>query len=149
MVHLDAGYRVGIGECVVMDTGDYEPDAMVRIAKASNPYLCVILLQAYYIENGTYYGLDSNYLDSFDASRAIAREAQVFNAGEMLRLAPLSYTINELIRYKNFWGGEGVSGLKQLMDVAIQYGAATQSDYDKLNGILKEQGIDLDVAIVE
>ena len=145
MITLEAGTKVGLGDCIVMDSGDYEPDAMVRVTRLSNPYVCVIQLQAHYIKYGTYYGLDSDPLESFNPDMAIAREAQVFNASELLRLAPLSYTINELIRYKNFFGGNGVSGLRDVMRLAVQYGAATQSDYDKLNGILKEQGIDLDV----
>jgi len=90
-------------------------------------------------------------LSRFDSERAIGREAQVFSAIDMVRFAPIGYNINELIRFKNFWGGvtEGnvpYVGLKQFCQAAIASGTGmfTQNDYDRLNGILKEQGIDLD-----
>lgn len=90
-------------------------------------------------------------LSRFNPSLAISREAQVFSAVDLVRFAPIGYNINELIRFKNFWGGvtaENVPyvGLKQFCQAAIASGTGmfTQNDYDRLNGILKEQGIDLD-----
>jgi hypothetical protein len=90
-------------------------------------------------------------LSRFNPELAIGREAQVFSALDMVRFAPIGYNINELIRFKNFWGGvtEGnvpYVGLKQFCQAAIASGTGmfTQNDYDRLNGILKEQGIDLD-----
>lgn len=90
-------------------------------------------------------------LARFSPELAIAREAQVFSATDMVRFAPIGYNINELIRFKNFWGGvleNGTPyvGLKQFCQAAISSGTGmfTQDDYDRLNGILKEQGIDLD-----
>lgn len=84
---------------------------------------------------------------NFNAETAIGREAQVFNETELTRLMPYSYTINELIRYKNFWGGisngNPYVGLKQVGMNLVNTGQILQSDYDKLNGILMEQGIDL------
>jgi hypothetical protein len=84
-------------------------------------------------------------LDNFNADVAIGREAQVFNAVELMRLMPYSYTINELIRFKNFWGGvnNGVpyAGLEQIGKGLVAGGQILQSDYDKLADILAEQGI--------
>lgn len=86
-------------------------------------------------------------LEAFDPELAIDREAQVFNIGELMRFMAVSYTINELIRHKNFWGGVAngnpYMGLKQVGLGLVQSGAILQSDYDKLNSILMEQGIDL------
>ena len=85
---------------------------------------------------------------NFNPELCISREAQVFNPSDLKRLMPVSYTINELIRFKNFWGGviNGVpyAGLKQILQSLIDGVSFFQSDYDKLNCILKEQGIDLD-----
>lgn len=87
---------------------------------------------------------------NFRPEVAIAREAQVFSAEELFRLRTISYNVNEYIRYKNFWGGtiSGVhyDGLRQFLLAAMASGDGlfTQADYDKLNGVLKEQGIDLD-----
>lgn len=86
-------------------------------------------------------------VQKFNPELAIAREAIVFNASELARLMPVSYTINELIRFKNFWGGvingTPYAGLKQIGQALVLNGTILQSDYDKLNGILQEQGIDL------
>lgn len=80
----------------------------------------------------------------FDAQLAIAREAQVFTAEELVRLMPFSYTLNELIRYKNFWGGDGYVGLQQVSALLVSQGKLLQSDYDKLASLLLEQNIILD-----
>lgn len=89
-----------------------------------------------------------NALSNFNPELAIARESIVFSASDLIRLMPVSYTINELIRFKNFWGGVSngtpYAGLKQLGQALVTAQAITQDDYDKLNNILKEQGIDLD-----
>lgn len=83
----------------------------------------------------------------FDSEKAIGREAQVFSGAELIRLMPYSYTLNELIRFKNFWGGvaNGVpyDGLKQVLAGLVAGGMILQSDSDKLAGILLEQNIDL------
>jgi hypothetical protein len=78
---------------------------------------------------------------NFDPERAIAREAQVYTPEELVRLMPYSYTLNEMIRFKNFWGGANYTGLNQVGLALISIGAILQSDYDKLAGILLEQGI--------
>lgn len=87
------------------------------------------------------------YVSVFNTDIAIAREAQVFDAAALMRLMPVSYTINELIRFKNFWGGmangQPYSGLKQMLAGLVTTGAITQNDSDKLSGILLEQGINL------
>jgi hypothetical protein len=84
-------------------------------------------------------------VDAFQSILAIGREAQVFSGADLIRLAPVSYTINTLITYKNFWGGvaNGVpyAGLKQLGEGLVAAEIITQGDYDKLAGILLEQGI--------
>lgn len=89
-----------------------------------------------------------NALSNFNPELAIAKESIVFSASDLIRLMPVSYTINELIRFKNFWGGVSngapYAGLKQLGQALVMGNAITQDDYDKLNDILKEQGIDLD-----
>jgi hypothetical protein len=77
----------------------------------------------------------------FNADVAIGREAQVFSASDLIRLMPYSYTLNELIRFKNFWGGDGYDGLKQVLTGLVAGGLILQSDYDKLASILLEQGI--------
>lgn len=92
---------------------------------------------------------DTIILSKFSPEIAIAREAQVFNEEEMDRFSAVSYMVNELIRFKNFWGGTlpgGISyvGLKQMGEKFVSNGKITRSDYDKLNDILKEQNIDLD-----
>jgi hypothetical protein len=73
----------------------------------------------------------------FNAETAIGREAQVFSAEELIRLMPVSYTLNELIRFKNF------AGLKGICEALVLGGQILQSDYDKLAGILAEQGVAL------
>jgi len=94
-----------------------------------------------------YLGSQDYWVKRFNPELAIAREAQVFDASEMIRLAPVSYTINALISYKNFTGGvaNGVpyAGLKQLLEGLVSGGIILQSDADKLSGILAEQGISL------
>ncbi len=86
-------------------------------------------------------------IDAFLPEVAIAREAQVFSASDLIRLMPYSYTLNELIRYKNFGGGvaNGVpyDGLKQVLAGLVSANMILQSDSDKLAGILLEQNIDL------
>jgi hypothetical protein len=81
----------------------------------------------------------------FDPEVAIGREAQVFGASDLIRLMPYSYTLNELIKFKNFWGGvaNGVpyAGLKQVGQGLVGAGLILQSDYDKLASILLEQGV--------
>lgn len=90
---------------------------------------------------------EKQVIERFNAQIAIGREAQVFNALELMRLMPYSYTINELITFKNFWGGVANGnpyvGLKQVGLGLVASGQIQQSDYDKLNSILMEQGIDL------
>jgi hypothetical protein len=84
-------------------------------------------------------------LKVFDPEIAIGREAQVFDGASLIRLMPCSYTINELIRFKNFWGGvsNGIAyaGLQQIGQALIAGGQILQDDYDKLAAILLEQGI--------
>jgi hypothetical protein len=70
----------------------------------------------------------------FNPDLAIGREAQVFTGEELIRLMPVSYTLNELIRFRNF------AGLKAIGQALIGNGIL-QSDYDKLASILLEQGI--------
>lgn len=81
----------------------------------------------------------------FNPDIAIGREAQVFTGEELIRLMPFSYTLNELIRFKNFWGGVAnevpYAGLQQVLAGLVSGSMITQSDSDKLAGILAEQGI--------
>jgi hypothetical protein len=77
----------------------------------------------------------------FNADIAIAREAQVFPVDRIIVLAPFTYTINEMIRYENW------TQLKQVISGLIQGGVATAEDYEMFNGILKEQGVDLDLIV--
>lgn len=104
----------------------------------------------YKYEDGTlvYVAPVVNPEDAFSAELAIGREAQVFSSSDLIRLMPYSYTLNELIRYKNFGGGvaNGVpyAGLKQVLAGLVAGGMILQSDSDKLAGILLEQNIDLE-----
>jgi hypothetical protein len=86
-------------------------------------------------------------VSKFNPELAIAREAKVFVLEEFLRLMPFAYVINEMIRFRNFWGsmedGNSYPGLKQIGRGLVKAGQILQSDYDKLAGILAEQGIDL------
>jgi hypothetical protein len=74
----------------------------------------------------------------FDAELVINRQSQVFPIDRIIALAPFTYTINEMIRHENW------TKLKQMILGLIQGNMATQEDYEMLNGILKEQNIDLD-----
>lgn len=91
--------------------------------------------------------INSTNEELFITELAIGREAQVFSGADLIRLMPYSYTLNELIRYKNFGGGvaNGVpyAGLKQVLAGLVAGGMILQSDSDKLAGILLEQNIDL------
>lgn len=91
-------------------------------------------------------------LANFNSQTAIGREAQVFSGADLIRLAPVSYTINTLIVFGNFWGGtaNGVaySGLQQFLTGLVATGQILQSDYDTLNSVLKEQNIDLNTPLV-
>jgi len=78
---------------------------------------------------------------AFIPEQAIAREAQVFPINRIIALAPFTYTINEMIRYENW------TQLKQVISGLIQGGVATAEDYEMFNGILKEQGVDLDLIV--
>jgi hypothetical protein len=87
-------------------------------------------------------------LNAFDPELAIGSEIQVFDEDALIRFMPCAYMINTLIQWKNFWGGlkdDGTAypGLKQLGLKLISVGTITQADYDNLNSILKQQGIDL------
>lgn len=89
-----------------------------------------------------------DYVKEFSAETAIGREAQVFTGEELIRLMPYSYTLNELIRFKNFWGGvaNGVpyAGLQQISSGLVSAGLIQASDREKLANVLLEQHIVLD-----
>jgi len=99
-----------------------------------------------YKASGTY------LLPIFDPVLAIAREAQVFDAAALMRFMACGYLVNTLITYKNFWGGvangQPYAGLQQIGTGLVAAGVILQADYDALNNILKEQGIDLSVPLV-
>lgn len=80
----------------------------------------------------------SKRIEAFNPESAIGREAQVFAVDRLIALAPYSYTLNELLRWKNF------DGLKAFLAGLIDAGLALKSDRDLFNQILKDQGIDLD-----
>lgn len=99
--------------------------------------------------------ITQEYLDSqdywvkrFNPELAIAREAQIFDATSLVRLMPYSYTLNEIIRFKNFCGGiaAGVpyAGLKQVGQALVAGEQILEQDYVALSNILLEQGVDLE-----
>ena len=51
MIHFEKGDETVLEGLIVMDTGDYEDDAEVRLSRAENVYECVITVQAYYAKN--------------------------------------------------------------------------------------------------
>lgn len=66
------------------------------------------------------------------------KQAKEFTTDRIIALSPYIYTINQMIEFYNF------TQLKELINGLITAGIATTSDYNKLNTILKEQGVDLD-----
>lgn len=146
--NTQTGEVLCMGEMPDLQAGNNESVVDVAFAIPSEPL-------NYFTFNGTaLVRKDQGVIDAmnvyanFNPELAIAREAQVFDVSALARLMPVSYTINELIRFKNFWGGvingSPYAGLKQIGQGLVVAGTITQDDYDKLNGILQEQGIDLD-----
>jgi len=139
MIRFETNEPVNIPNCIVKEGGDFKELDLVSITKWGSNQLYT-KVQAYWLKNGQWAEQDvGNYINnSFDADKAIAREAQVFTIDRIIALAPFTYTINEMIRYENW------TQLKQMIGGLIQSGYATNEDYDNFNNILKEQDIDLD-----
>jgi len=139
MIYFDSGEGIRIPDCYVIEGGNYNDTDLVPVAKSGSDVLYT-KIQAYWLKNGDWFPfIPTEYIkNSFDADKAISREAQVFTIDRIIALAPFTYTINEMIRYENW------TQLKKMIGGLIQSGYATNEDYVNFNSILKEQDIDLD-----
>jgi hypothetical protein len=86
--------------------------------------------------------IDPDLPSPFDGNLVLTRMATEFSMVRMYALKNSYGIIRDFILFENF------SQLKQYINLMLNDGEAVREDYNILNEILKEQGVDLDIVTI-